>query len=103
MKDWLAGWDDGSMMGHGMNHSVSDGMGGMLTESELTTLNSLNGSKFDIYWLKGMIAHHEGALHMVTMIKDSTHFEIKTFGESIVSVQTAEIEQMKKMLNRMGA
>lgn len=103
MKDWLTGGGDGSMMSHGMNHSMSDGMGGMLTESELTTLNSLNGSKFDVYWLKGMIAHHEGALHMVTMIEDSSLFEIKTFGESIVSVQTAEIEQMEKMLNRIGA
>ena len=103
MKDWLAGWDDDSMMSHGMNHSMGDGMGGMLTESELNTLSSLSGSKFDIYWLKGMIAHHEGALHMVTMIKDSNRSEIQNFGEEIISVQTAEIEQMKKMLDRMGA
>jgi uncharacterized protein (DUF305 family) len=95
--------DDGSMMTHGMNHSMGDGMGGMLTESDLNTLDSLSGSKFDIYWLKGMIAHHEGALHMVTMIKDSNRSEIQNFGEEIISVQTAEIEQMKKMLNRMGA
>jgi len=78
-------------------------MGGRLTESELSTLNSLSGSEFDIYWLRGMITHHEGALHMVTMIKDSNRSEIRNFGESIVTVQTAEIEQMKKMLNRMGA
>jgi uncharacterized protein (DUF305 family) len=103
MKDWLASGDDGSMMSHGMNHSMGDGMGGMLTESDLNTLDSLSGSKFDIYWLKGMIAHHEGALHMVTMIKDSNRSEIQNFGEEIISVQTAEIEQMKKMLNRMGA
>jgi uncharacterized protein (DUF305 family) len=102
MQDWLAGGGDTSMMNHGMNHSMGDGMGGMLTESELNTLNSLSGSKFDIYWLKGMIAHHEGALHMVTMIKDSNRSEIQNFGEEIISVQTTEIEQMKKMLNRMG-
>ena len=106
MKNWLADAGDSSMMGHGMNHgmnhSMGDGMGGMLTESELNTLKSLSGSKFDIYWLKGMIAHHEGALHMVTMIRDSNRSEIQNFGEEIISVQTAEIEQMKKMLNRMG-
>ncbi len=103
MKDWLAAGGDSSMMGHRMNHSMGDGMGGMLTESELNTLDSLSGSKFDIYWLKGMIAHHEGALHMVTMIKDSNRSEIQNFGEEIISIQTAEIEQMRKMLDRIGS
>lgn len=103
MKNWLAGGSDSSMMNHGMNHSMGDGMGGMLTETDLSTLNSLSGSKFDIYWLKVMITHHEGALHMVTMIEDSNRSEIRNFGRGIVTVQTAEIEQMKKMLVRMGA
>jgi uncharacterized protein (DUF305 family) len=102
MKDWLAGGADGSMISHRTYHSMGYGMGGMLTESELNTLNSLSGSKFDFYWLKGMIVHHEGALHMVTMIKDSNRSEIRNFGVKIISVQTAEIKQMKKMLNRMG-
>jgi uncharacterized protein (DUF305 family) len=75
----------------------------MLTESELSTLNSLSGSKFYAYWLRGMITHHEGALHMVTMIRDSNRSEFRNFGKEIVSVQTVEIEQMKKMLSRMGA
>jgi uncharacterized protein (DUF305 family) len=103
MKDWLAAGGDSSMMGHRMIHSMGDGMGGMLTESELNTLDSLSGSKFDIYWLNGMIAHHEGALHMVTMIKDSNRSEIQNFGEEIISIQTAEIEQMRKMLDRIGS
>jgi len=107
MKNWLADAGDSSMMGHGMNHgmnhSMGDGMGGMLTESELSTLNSLSGSKFDAYWLRGMITHHKGALHMVTMIRDSNRPEFRNFGKEIVSVQTVEIEQMEKMLSRMGA
>jgi uncharacterized protein (DUF305 family) len=115
MKTWLGDASAGSSMNqgmdhgmnhgmsNGMNHSMGDGMGGMLTESELTALNSLSGSQFEIYWLKGMITHHEGALHMVTMIQDSNRAEIRNFGEEIISVQTAEINQMKKMLNRMGA
>ena len=107
MRNWLADAGDSSMTGHGMNHgmnhSMGDGMGGMLTESELSTLNSLSGSKFDAYWLRGMITHHEGALHMVTMIKESNRPEFRNFGKEIVSVQTVEIEQMKKMLSRMVA
>jgi len=107
MKNWLADAGDSSMMGHGMNHGMNhlmgDGMGGMLTESELSTLNSLSGSKFDAHWLRGMITHHKGALHMVTMIRDSNRPEFRNFGKEIVSVQTVEIEQMEKMLSRMGA
>lgn len=99
MKNWLAGGGDTSMMDHGMG----DGMGGMLTNSELSTLKSLSGSKFDVFWLQKMIAHHEGALHMVTMIKDSTRSDIRTFGKGIDTVQTAQITQMNQMFKRMGA
>ena len=78
-------------------------MDGMLSESQIQELRDSEGATFDRLFLEGMIAHHEGALHMVTMIKDSNRSEIQNFGEEIISVQTAEIEQMKKMLNRMGA
>ena len=98
MQSWL----NDANVNPGMGHSM-EGMGGMLTESELSTLNSLSGSKFDAYWLKGMITHHKGALHMVTMIRDSNRPEFRNFGKEIVSVQTVEIEQMEKMLSRMGA
>ena len=74
------------------------GMGGMLTDSELETLASSTGKKFDTLFLTGMIAHHEGALHMVTMIADSSNSEVKALGESITKTQTAEIEVMKKIL-----
>ena len=98
MQSWLNDANENPGMGHSM-----EGMGGMLTESELSTLNSLSGSKFDAYWLRGMITHHKGALHMVTMIRDSNRPEFRNFGKEIVSVQTVEIEQMEKMLSRMGA
>ena len=98
MQSWL----NDANVNPGMGHSM-EGMGGMLTESELSTLNSLSGSKFDAYWLRGMITHHKGALHMVTMIRDSNRPEFRNFGKEIVSVQTVEIEQMEKMLSRMGA
>ena len=75
----------------------------MLTNSKLSTLNSLSGSKFDVFWLQKMIAHHEGALHMVTMIRDSTRSDIRTFGKGIDTVQTPQITQMNQMLKRMGA
>ena len=57
---------------------------------------------FDLLWLEGMINHHDGALHMSTMIKDARNSEIKRFGENVISVQTAQIEQMKIMIKRLS-
>ena len=99
MKKWLS--DAGQSFT--MDHSMGMGMGGMLTDSDLSTLKSLSGSAFDIYWLEKMIGHHEGALHMVTMIQDSPAVNIKNFGEGVTTVQSAQITQMQAMLKRLGA
>lgn len=79
-------------------HDHSMEMGGMLTEKELTELASATGSNFDQLFLKGMIAHHEGAIHMAYMIKDTTNSEVKQLYTNIVTSQSAEIETMKALL-----
>ena len=98
MQKWLkdAGYNPG--MGHSMGHS----MGGMLDEQELADLKSATGANFDRLWLEGMTGHHDGALHMVQMIEDADNQIIKKFGQDIVSLQTAQINQMKEMLKRIG-
>ena len=99
MQEWLAAAGQSETMDHSMDH----GMGGMLSDDELATLQSLSGREFDIYWLQRMIAHHEGALHMVTMIRDSSETDVRSFGESVDSTQSAQIAQMKAMLERLGS
>lgn len=92
----MQGWLDGNS---GMDmHSHDMEMGGMLTETELQELGSLNGAAFDQMFLTAMIAHHEGALDMVSMIKNSTKPEVKQLYENIVTSQSAEIEAMKALL-----
>lgn len=98
MESWLGDADSG----HGMGHSMEGSMGGMLTKSELSTLEAATGKSFDLLWLLGMIDHHDGALHMVTMIEDAEDPEIKRLGENIISSQTAQIEQMKAMITRLS-
>ena len=78
------------------NHSME--MGGMLTEKELAELASATGATFDQLFLKGMIAHHEGAIHMAYMIKDTANSEVKQLYTNIVTSQSAEIETMKALL-----
>jgi uncharacterized protein (DUF305 family) len=90
MQSWLGGKSESHM--HDME------MGGMLTESELKELASLKDSAFDQMFLTAMIAHHEGALEMASIIKDSTNSEVKKLYENIVTSQSAEIETMKALL-----
>ena len=98
MKQWLA--DAGASLD--MGHSMGDSMGGMLNEQQLAALKNASGSTFDRLWLEGMTGHHDGALHMTQMIEDASNPTIKKFGQDIVTLQTAQIEQMKEMLKRIG-
>ena len=84
-----------------MGHSMS-GMGGMLDEAELSAISAATGKTFDKLWLKGMIGHHDGAIHMTSMIADASNSDIKTFGENVVRDQSAQIDQMNAMLKRIG-
>lgn len=93
MKSWLDQAGSSEHMGHSM-----DGMGGMLKDEDLAALDKATGKNFDTLWLKGMIEHHDGAIHMSEMIKDASNLEIQAFGEKIVKDQSAQITQMKKML-----
>ena len=98
MKAWLdkagADLDPGHSMGHGM--------GGMLSDSELAALEAATGKSFDLLWLKGMTGHHVGAIDMATMIEDADNDEIKSFGQAIVTSQSAQNKQMAAMIKRMG-
>ena len=98
MKAWLdkagADLDPGHSMGHDM--------GGMLSDSELAALEAATGKNFDLLWLKGMTGHHVGAIDMATMIEDADNDEIKSFGQAIVTSQSAQNKQMAAMIKRMG-
>lgn len=97
MKAWLNAASEDLEMGH----SMGDSMGGMLTEVELSDLDAATGNLFDLLWLKAMTNHHDGALHMTTMIKDASNADIKLFGENVVTAQTAQIKQMELMITRL--
>lgn len=96
MKAWLKDAGASEDMGHSM-----DGMGGMLSADELSALQAESGKEFDILWLTGMTDHHDGAIHMTQMIEDARNSEIKAFGEKVIADQSAQIKQMKAMLERI--
>jgi uncharacterized protein (DUF305 family) len=95
MTSWIESSGAGMDMGHDM------GMGGMLTEEQMTALGKAQGAEFDKLYLEGMIGHHEGALQMATMIESSSNSEAKELAANIIKSQSAEIEKMKQMLEAL--
>ena len=94
----MQGWLSDAGLSQDPGHSMGDGMGGMLSDSEISTLKGSTGKAFDKLFLAGMIAHHEGAINMVMMIENSSNSDISNLGQEIVKSQSAEVELMKKIL-----
>ena len=92
MQSWL---DESN---YSESHAHHMDMGGMLSDEELAELSTSKGSAFDRLFLQGMIAHHEGAIDMLSMIKNSTNSEVKKLSADILTSQSAEIETMKALL-----
>jgi uncharacterized protein (DUF305 family) len=53
---------------------------------------------FDKLFLAAMILHHEGAISMTSSVLDSSNPDIKQLAEMITQTQTAEITEMKALL-----
>ena len=68
----------------------------------MLTLKAATGKSFDLLWLKGMTGHHDGAIDMAAMIEDAENAEIKSFGQAIVTAQSAQNKHMAAMIKRMG-
>jgi uncharacterized protein (DUF305 family) len=78
-------------------------MPGMLTPAQLDTLDAARGPAFDHAYLTMMIQHHEGALQMVKDLLATPgaaqDVDVNVFANDVVSVQTAEIGAMERMLD----
>ncbi len=95
MKGWLTKAGASTHMGHTM------GMDGMLSEAEMQALRNATGKEFDRLFLEGMIAHHEGAVDMTSMVTGSKNADAHELGHSIDGSQTDEIAFMKELLGKL--
>jgi uncharacterized protein (DUF305 family) len=93
MRSWLNAAGASEDMGH-----AGHGMDGMLTEEQMAALLNASGSEFDELFLRGMIAHHEGAIEMAKMVLDSANPEVRGLAEAIVASQQEQIQSMQEML-----
>ncbi|MFF9472047.1 DUF305 domain-containing protein [Streptomyces roseolus] len=96
MKAWLRGW--GKPESAAMDH----GMAGMMSEQDMKDLAAVQGRDFDRKFAELMIAHHEGAVEMAkTEQKAGGNAEAKALAGEVVTAQTAEIAELRKILDRL--
>lgn len=103
MSGWLTAWgeevpaDTSGMEGHDM----SSGMPGMMSSEDMDKLEKASGAEFDKMFLDMMVQHHEGAIEMAKTEKaDGKYGPATKLADAVITAQTAEIEQMNKMLGK---
>lgn len=93
------------MAGSGHVHLTADGlMPGMITQAQLSHLQSLTGKALDIDFLQLMLYHHQGGLPMAQWA--ATHASepyVRLAAQKMATAQQQEIVQMEQDLRQRGA
>jgi uncharacterized protein (DUF305 family) len=107
MEDWLKARDEEvpDAEDHRNNHGGRGLMPGMVGHKELTKLAASSGREFDRMFLEYMIRHHQGALTMVSQLREEdggVEPEIDLFARHVDSDQNIEINRMAGLLAQVG-
>ncbi|MGA5150081.1 DUF305 domain-containing protein [Streptomyces griseoincarnatus] len=101
LSGWLTSWGETVPAEGAMDHSMHGGMDGMMSAEEMTALEDASGLAFDTAFMEMMIKHHEGAVEMAkTEQSDGAHTPARKMAVDIIASQSAEIEQMRKLLGK---
>jgi uncharacterized protein (DUF305 family) len=88
----------------GTPNTMPSNMPGMSTGTPMSdamtdSLKGLSGKDFEVKFMQEMIAHHQSALEMATLVPTHTKRpELNTLAQNIISTQTKEIGQMTTWL-----
>jgi uncharacterized protein (DUF305 family) len=94
----------GGMPGMDGRSALAAAAPGMMTEDEMTRLESANGPPFDRAFLQMMITHHEGALTMAKAeLADGRDQDAMLMAQNISDAQQASIQLMQQLLAERGA
>ncbi|MFI2347881.1 DUF305 domain-containing protein [Streptomyces sp. NPDC019443] len=103
MSGWLTSWGEEVPADmSGMGHDMSSAMPGMMSTDDMDKLGKAKGAEFDKAFAEMMIKHHEGAIEMAKTEKaEGEYAPAKRLADDVIRAQTAEIEQMNKMLGKI--
>ncbi|MGF0174613.1 DUF305 domain-containing protein [Streptomyces sp. Marseille-Q5077] len=109
MSGWLKAWGEDvpsdapgtDGMDHSGGHGGDSGMAGMMDRKDMDRLAKSSGKAFDSLFLTMMVEHHEGAVEMAGAEKAKGRYAPATaLADDVVTAQTAEIEEMNKLLGK---
>ncbi|MEU5197671.1 DUF305 domain-containing protein [Streptomyces scabiei] len=103
MKGWLKSWDEPTAVASmpGMEHGGGDG-NGMMADADMEHLKGLKNAEFDALFAEMMIEHHEGAIAMARdEQRDGEYTDATAMAGDIVKGQSAEVERLKDILDRL--
>lgn len=80
---------------------MASGMPGMMSMDDMDKLKKASGAEFDTLFLRMMVKHHEGAVEMANTEKSKGQYgPTKDLANAVVTAQTSEITQMKRLLGK---
>lgn len=95
MTSWLEDWDKPT-------HSGMDHGDGMMSDADMTALESASGPEASRLFLQQMIEHHQGAIDMALTEQDTgLDADALALAQTIVEAQTAEIAAMQDILDTL--
>lgn len=104
MSGWLAGWNS-PVPNPSMSPSMPGmTMPGMMSAADMQRLNTTTGPGFDKLWVQMMIQHHTGAIAMAkTELAQGQNAQATSLAQSIITSQSSEITQFRKLLPTLGS
>ena len=94
LEEWLTAWGAEDSMS-GMDHS----MDGMMSDEDMSSLESATGAEAETLFLEQMMKHHEGAVEMAqTEVDEGQNADAIDMANTIVQTQTEEIATMQDLL-----
>lgn len=92
--------EDAADYDHGVHGHTE--MAGMLTPEQMAELKASRGTRFDRLFLRGMIAHHQGAVEMADATgRDGADVQVLEMAADVSAGQAAEIDRMEQLLRRL--
>ncbi|WP_406502822.1 DUF305 domain-containing protein [Streptomyces sp. NBC_01602] len=101
MKGWLKSWNKPTAIESmpGMDHGSGDGM---MSDADMEHLKGMKGAEFDKMFAEMMIEHHNGAISMAQdEQKSGKHADAVKMAGDIVEGQSAEVEQLQSLVDRL--
>lgn len=95
MLGWVRDWGQQGLLIQHSEHIAN----GMVTPQQMDELAGLDGADAERRFLEEMMFHHEGAIAMTQdQIDQGGYGELRELARQMIEVQSAEVEQMKRML-----